>query len=315
MLTRLLPCSYDRSPAWAAAGAGGANASALADAVEWRDDYRYGVQLSIIEGAGVISVFDTAALVQAIINGLVLLGVAMTVTLAVAKNEMLLGPRGKMYSMSMNTYLRPAREVVKYLANGLIANTSYKSINGDLKRAINGEDVKALLEQDDVEARVRELCRHRIANEERRELVVARATAAIMRSADKARVLSHKRAHAKHKAALKKHKGSVKKAKQEAPLPEKEPDGLLVDEWVDAASDDTLSFDGMVTLLDQLFAHHDLDKEEDEDEEEEEEEEDDDEDDEDEEEEDDDDDEDEDEEEDDDEEDDEEKPSKGKKRV
>ena len=72
---------------------------------------------------------------------------------------------------------------------------------------------------------------------------------------------------------MKKHKGSVKKAKQEAPLPEKEPDGLLVDEWVDAASDDTLAFDGMVTLLDQLFAHHDLDKEEDEDEEEEEEEE------------------------------------------
>ena len=69
----------------------------------------------------------------------------------------------------------------------------------------------------------------------------------------------------------------------------------------------------MVTLLDQLFAHHDLDKEEDEDEEEEEEEEDDDEDDEEEEE--DDDDEEEDEEEDDDEEDDEEKPSKGKKRV
>ena len=164
---RSSPCSYDRSPAWAAAGAGGANASALADAVEWRDDYRYGVQLSIIEGAGVISVFDTAALVQAIINGLVLLGVAMTVTLAVAKNELLLGPRGKMYAMSMNTYLRPGREVVKYLANGLIANTSFKSINGDLLAA--DADKKGLLEQADVEARVRELCRHRIANEERRE--------------------------------------------------------------------------------------------------------------------------------------------------
>ena len=118
-----------------------------------------------------ISVFDTGALVQAIINGLVLLGVAMTVTLAVAKNEVLLGPRGKMYSMSMNTYLRPAREVVKYLANGLIANTSFKSINGDLLAA--DADKKGLLEQADVEARVRELCRHRIADEERREAAVA----------------------------------------------------------------------------------------------------------------------------------------------
>ena len=71
---------------------------------------------------------------------------------------------------------------------------------------------------------------------------------------------------------MKKHKGSVE-GEQGGAAPGQGPDGLLVDEWVDAASDDTLAFDGMVTLLDQL-AHHDSDKEGEDEEEEEEEEED-----------------------------------------
>jgi len=89
----------------------------------------YGINIDVSTG-GAIGHFDYVRLVNALVAGVVLLGVAGAVCTAVAKH--LLGTKSKIYSRKILEEVDFAREAAKYALQGMLATEQYNRVDGVL---------------------------------------------------------------------------------------------------------------------------------------------------------------------------------------
>lgn len=92
------------------------------------DRYRYGIQFQFVFG-GTMGSFDYNAFINALVQGLVLIGVAGTITSLIA--QYMLGTRSQLYRSNMRTDVNFRREYARFTAQALVAASVFASIDED----------------------------------------------------------------------------------------------------------------------------------------------------------------------------------------
>lgn len=92
------------------------------------DRYAYGIQFQFVF-SGAMGTFDYNAFINAIVQGLVLIGVAGTITSFIA--QYLLGTRSKLYRSNMRTDVNFRREYARFTAQALVAAYVFKAYDQD----------------------------------------------------------------------------------------------------------------------------------------------------------------------------------------
>lgn len=92
------------------------------------DRYRYGIQFQFVFG-GTMGSFDYNAFIDALVQGLVLIGVAGTITSLIA--QYMLGTRSQLYRSNMRTDVNFRREYARFTAQALVAASVFSSIDED----------------------------------------------------------------------------------------------------------------------------------------------------------------------------------------
>ena len=106
------------------------------------DSYRYGIKI-VIQASGVISKMDVMFLINAVIQGLVLLNVAVVVTQQIA--FYMLGDRSKMYKEFGNETALFEREAARFAIQAIVAGYVFQVIDEDKNGSLDqGEILKAI---------------------------------------------------------------------------------------------------------------------------------------------------------------------------
>lgn len=92
------------------------------------DRYAYGIQFQFVF-SGTMGTFDYNAFINAIVQGLVLIGVAGTITSFIA--QYMLGTRSKLYRSNMCTDVNFRREYARFTAQALVAAYVFKAYDQD----------------------------------------------------------------------------------------------------------------------------------------------------------------------------------------
>jgi len=90
------------------------------------DRYRYGIQFQFVFG-GTMGSFDYNAFINALVQGLVLIGVAGTITSLIA--QYMLGTRSQLYRSNMRTDVNFRREYARFTAQALVAASAFSIID------------------------------------------------------------------------------------------------------------------------------------------------------------------------------------------
>lgn len=101
---------------------------AIQDEIYTYDRYRYGIQFQFVFG-GTMGSFDYNAFINALVQGLVLIGVAGTITSLIA--QYMLGTRSQLYRSNMRTDVNFRREYARFTAQALVAASVFASIDKD----------------------------------------------------------------------------------------------------------------------------------------------------------------------------------------
>ena len=102
------------------------------------DRYKYGVKV-IIQASGIISKTDVMFMINAVIQGLVLLNVAVIVTQQVAFN--LLGDRSKMYRECGNEKASFERESARFAIQSIVAGYVFQVLDEDKSGSLDQKEI------------------------------------------------------------------------------------------------------------------------------------------------------------------------------
>jgi hypothetical protein len=120
------------NPTWA-------QGKTLSDPYETVNNYKYGITIVFKDGTGRIGKIDPFEFMNTILQVVVLLGVAKTVTTFVAR--FLMGAKSRTYNAAINEHMSFRRELSRFTCQALIANLSLRRVDEDGDKVITEKEM------------------------------------------------------------------------------------------------------------------------------------------------------------------------------